>query len=548
MTPTEKQDLWNAILKLNNQPYIGSGYDAYNNVKNPALRGGRYYWKYRDMRELYEQLVKYCELGESEACWRVLLGYKTKIYPAYLRKIYQSLNCAAGPSLPFVTTSVFPNANIIGSTVGGGNVTNDGGSAITARGVCYSTSPNPTLADSFTVDGTGTGVFTSNIDLLPLDSTYYIRAYATNATGTGYGNQRIITTPPSFVNVGDQNWSTTNLRVSTYRNGDTIPFAANTAQWLVYNTTKTGAWRYYNDDPSTELIYGRYYNSFAMQDPRLLAPDGYHIPTLYEWDVLNNYLLFQTETMGNLKNTSLSVWTAPNTDAINAYQFESVPNGAIDFNGLNNGYNMGGWAYYWIYTQEPTLPIYSYIGYDGSSAPNGGVTNPGQAMCTRIIDNTSLVRGQLFGGGILLENTGTEGITGFYNIGYVAITDISTGDIAWGSNGVIIGATDPQDGYANTQIMAANLSNAISQQVTTPTFFFNGYNDWYIPAIDEIFQYIMQVPEFTALLDQSRIYATSTELDDTKIRSIYYDGSAWQMGSSSKIDLLPFLAIRKQIL
>lgn len=97
MTPTEKQDLWNAILKLNNQPYIGSGYDAYNNVKNPALRGGLYNWKYRDMRELYEQLVKYCELGESEACWRVLLGYKTKIYPAYLRKIYQALSCSITP-------------------------------------------------------------------------------------------------------------------------------------------------------------------------------------------------------------------------------------------------------------------------------------------------------------------------------------------------------------------------------------------------------------------------------------------------------------------
>jgi hypothetical protein len=95
MTPTDKQTLWNAILKLNNKPYIGSGYGAYNNVKNPALRGGLYTWKYRDMRELFNELVKYCELGPSAeiALWRVLQKYKTKIYPAYLRKIFQSLTC-----------------------------------------------------------------------------------------------------------------------------------------------------------------------------------------------------------------------------------------------------------------------------------------------------------------------------------------------------------------------------------------------------------------------------------------------------------------------
>jgi hypothetical protein len=97
MTPTDKQTLWNAISKLNNKPYIGSGYEAYNDVKNPALRGGLYNWKYRDMRELFNELVKYCELGQYEATWRVLQKYKTKIYPAYLRKIFQSLNCSITP-------------------------------------------------------------------------------------------------------------------------------------------------------------------------------------------------------------------------------------------------------------------------------------------------------------------------------------------------------------------------------------------------------------------------------------------------------------------
>ena len=87
------------------------------------------------------------------------------------------------------------------SAVGGGTVQNNGGAAITARGVCWSTSHNPTLNSSHTADGTGTGSFTSNmIDLLP-STTYYVRAYATTASGTVYGQEVSFTTtaPPTGV-------------------------------------------------------------------------------------------------------------------------------------------------------------------------------------------------------------------------------------------------------------------------------------------------------------------------------------------------------------
>ena len=555
MTPTDKQNLWNAILKLNNKPYIGSGYGAYNDVKNPALRGGLYNWKYRDMRELYEQLVKYCELGESEACWRVLLGYKTKIYPAYLRKIYQALDCTLGPAVPRLSTAAVNNANIIGSTVCGGNITNDGGSTITARGVCYSVNPNPTLADSFTVDGTGTGVFTSNIDLLPLDSTYYIRAYATNATGTGYGNERTFTTPPSFVDVGTQNWSTTNLRVDTYRNGDPIPFAANSSEWLNHIATQTGAWRYYNDDPSTELIYGKWYNSFAMQDPRLLAPAGYHLPTIYEWNVLNDYLAGQSRLMCQLKNISLNVWTAPNTNATNAYLFEAMPGGAIGA-GYNGGasYSILSWGYYWIYSQDPTKPRYSYFGFEGSCAPQDGApTFPGQGMTIRIIDNDSLVRGQPFGGGMLLQNTGAEGIIG-WTLSNPEISAIVYGaDEAWGCYGISIGAADPQDGYTNTQVMGAAYCNKVTGAVTTPAQYYNDYNDWYIPAINELLEKIHEVREYEALLDPFKTYWTSTEASDVEAFAIYNPSNTpgidnWTQQVLNKNINLPFLGMRKQIL
>lgn len=72
----------------------------------------------------------------------------------------------------------------------GGNVTGDGGHVVTARGVCWSTSQNPTISDAHTTDGTGTGLFTSNITGLTPYTTYYVRAYATNNTGTSYGEQQ----------------------------------------------------------------------------------------------------------------------------------------------------------------------------------------------------------------------------------------------------------------------------------------------------------------------------------------------------------------------
>ncbi|GAA4733423.1 hypothetical protein [Flavisolibacter ginsenosidimutans] len=76
----------------------------------------------------------------------------------------------------------------------GGNVSSDGGAAVTARGVCWSTSQNPTIANNKTSDGLGSGSFTSNITGLTANTTYYARAYATNSVGTAYGNQVSFTT------------------------------------------------------------------------------------------------------------------------------------------------------------------------------------------------------------------------------------------------------------------------------------------------------------------------------------------------------------------
>ena len=95
--------------------------------------------------------------------------------------------------LPTVTTTDVTDITQ-NTAVSGGNVTDDGGAAVTARGVCWSTSQNPTVSDNHTSDGNGTGSFTSNLTNLTANTTYYIRAYATNSEGTSYGEQKSFTT------------------------------------------------------------------------------------------------------------------------------------------------------------------------------------------------------------------------------------------------------------------------------------------------------------------------------------------------------------------
>ena len=102
------------------------------------------------------------------------------------------------PTLPTVTTTA---ASSITTTTAssGGNVTNVGDYPVTERGVCWSTSTSPTLSDSHTADGTGTGVFTSSLISLTAETLYYVRAYATNSAGTAYGNEISFTTLAPFI-------------------------------------------------------------------------------------------------------------------------------------------------------------------------------------------------------------------------------------------------------------------------------------------------------------------------------------------------------------
>ena len=118
-----------------------------------------------------------------------------------MNQVIEDLNNQVNPPAPeigAVTTS--PVSDITASSVvAGGNVTADGRSEITARGVCWSTSATPTIADAHTTDGSGLGEFVSNVTGLASSTTYYLCAYATNEVGTAYGEIVSFTTEESSV-------------------------------------------------------------------------------------------------------------------------------------------------------------------------------------------------------------------------------------------------------------------------------------------------------------------------------------------------------------
>lgn len=127
------------------------------------------------------------------------------------------------------------------------------------------------------------------------------------------------------VTICGQVWMNKNLDVATYRNGDPIPKVTNGAEWAALTT---GAYCYYNNDSATyAAVYGKLYNWYAVNDPRGLAPEGWHVPSNVEWTALGTCLGGDFVAGGPLKETGTAHWIAPNTGATNLTGFTCLPGG-----------------------------------------------------------------------------------------------------------------------------------------------------------------------------------------------------------------------------
>lgn len=243
----------------------------------------------------------------------------------------------------------------------GGNISDDGGLTVTARGVCWSTNENPTIDDNKTEDGTGAGSFTSSITGLEPNTNYYLRAYATNIAGTGYGSTMSFTTLE-----GNSGSTFTDPRDGKVYQTVIIGNQEWMAENLAYAPSSGNYWAYDNDDANVE-IYGYLYNWVTALT---VCPSGWHLPSDEEWKELTDYLGGEEVAGGKLKATGTieagtGLWNSPNTGASNETGFTALPAGTGGANGTS--YFIGARGIWWSTNEVSNMPNSAWSRSVGSS-------------------------------------------------------------------------------------------------------------------------------------------------------------------------------------
>ena len=154
------------------------------------------------------------------------------------------------------------------------------------------------------------------------------------------------------VKIGSQVWMKENLNVERFRNGDVIPEVKDESEWKKAGKNKQPAWCYYDNNPANGKIYGKLYNWYAVNDPRGLAPEGWHIPSDQDWTALTDYLGGNDAAGGKMKSTGTQYWESPNTCATNESEFSGLPGGFRYGNGVFNYVGING--FWWSSTEHLT--------------------------------------------------------------------------------------------------------------------------------------------------------------------------------------------------
>jgi uncharacterized protein (TIGR02145 family) len=279
-----------------------------------------------------------------------------------------------------------PDAPTIGTaTAGAGQATityaapgSNGGAAITS----YTATSSPGGITG-TVTQSGSGSIT--VIGLTNGTAYTFTVTATNAAGSSVAS--------AASNAVTLLWASTNLDVSTYRDGTAIPRVEDGATWA--NLT-TGAYCYYfNDSTTYAAIYGKLYNRYAVagihdNDPntanKTLAPEGWHVPTDGEWTTLTSYFGGESVAGGKMKEVGVSHWVSPNTGATNESGFSGLPGGYRAFNG--SFYFIGHVGHWWSSSEYNTSDAWHWYLVNSSDDVSKFSSNKGSGFSVRCLKTT----------------------------------------------------------------------------------------------------------------------------------------------------------------
>ena len=292
-------------------------------------------------------------------------------------------------AVPSLTTNAATEITLTEAVSGGDNIS-ENGAAVTEKGICWNTTANPTISNSHKSSGTGTDRFTTKIDGLNHGTVYYVRAYARNSAGIGYGPEVSFSTDARDIDgniyntivIGTQLWMQEDLRTTRYPGGNEIPFVTDSIAWRNL-TTPACCW--YNNTPQGNG-FGLIYNWYTIEVGNL-CPTGWHVPSDSEFMILERFLGMSDLESNNtgwrgtnqgdqLKSTS--TWDRPATGT-NSSGFSALGEG-YRYGLYGNFADFGIVGYWWsstLHWSDATLALYRRLDNKESGVYRAGVNKAG---------------------------------------------------------------------------------------------------------------------------------------------------------------------------